>query len=79
MMCENCVPPEEISKLDTALTEAVGMHGPWALAMETYDESGEPRLLVSWSESGTGWQKVGMVQALLDDLRIPFRRDTEER
>ena len=71
------IPEEMIQKIDDALSGAIGLHGSWVLAFESYNDVGQPSLVVAWSADGTAWQKVGMASALLDDLRVPFRREGE--
>ena len=77
MTMSDSVPDEDIAKLDLALTEALGFHGPWVMAMETYQEDGQMQLMVCWSKEGSAWLKVGIAQGLLDDLRIPFRQESD--
>lgn len=68
------LPSDTIKAVDAGLTEALGMHGPWVLATETYNEAGEPQLAVMWDPNSTGWARVGMARALLLDLEEPFTR-----
>lgn len=71
------VPPDKTNNVDETITSALGMHGPWVMAVEVYDDSGEPTLMVCWSDHGTHWQKLGMAHALVEDLSIVFRRNDE--
>jgi hypothetical protein len=67
------IPEERIEKVNATLSDALGLHGSWVLAIETYNEEGEPQLSLAWSPDGTGWQKLGMARALILDLEVPFR------
>ena len=60
--------PEEFSRIDEKLTEAVGMHGPWVAVIETYNEEGEPQLLTVWDNNSTRWAQLGLARALVIDI-----------
>lgn len=64
---------DSIPKVDAALTQVLGMHGPWVLAIETYAEDGEQRLSVMWDSQSTAWTRLGMAHALTADIEVPFR------
>ena len=71
--------PVPTEPVEQAITNALGMHGAWVLAIETYDpETGEPRLAVMWDAQSTAWTRLGMAHALVGDLETPFRQSEEE-
>lgn len=50
--------------VDDLLTTAFGIHGPWVLAIETFDAEGERSLLVRAAPSSTRWTDIGLAYAL---------------
>lgn len=55
-----------------------GMVGAIVMAVELYDEEGEPRLHTVRSETGTGWHHLGMIDCLRIDTETPFRQNYDE-
>lgn len=72
------LPEGTSSGVEAALHDAIGMHGPWVLGVETYTDDGEPQLTVVWDSSSTAWTKLGIARALLLDLEVPFRRSGDD-
>ena len=63
----------ETEALDSAISDALGLHGAWILTVEVYDPtSGEPELHTI-RKTSTIWQALGMIetvrQSTFDRLR----------
>lgn len=69
------VPLDISERIDQALTDILGIHGPWVLAAEIYNsDSGEPFLATVWDPSSNKWMQLGMAHALVLDLESPMRQ-----
>ena len=60
-------------KIDNALTEIMGIHAGWVLAIETIDvATGQPFLHTIWDRPTVKWTQLGMARALVMNLEEPF-------
>lgn len=69
---------EQVEAMDAALTDILGLHGPWVLACETYADDGEQQLTTMWPGSSTKWHQLGLARAMVIDLEEPFRQIAQE-
>lgn len=63
--------PDDTERISQALTEVLGLHGGWVLAVEVYDADGEANLHVI-RDCGTIWAAMGMIEGLRDSTRARF-------
>lgn len=65
--------------VDQALTDAIGLHSGWVLAIECYDDDGSPKLAVMWDTTSTQWTRLGMAHALVTDLTAMLNQHEEDK
>lgn len=60
----------ERDRVDTALSETLGMHGAWVLAIELiHTDTGQPVLTTLTSRDGSVWSHLGMAHILVDHVQ----------
>lgn len=49
---------------ESAIQQAIPIHGPWVTIVEVYDDDGSPTLLVRCGpDSATRWTTIGLLRA----------------
>lgn len=67
------------ARIEALLTEVVGAHGTWVLAVETFTPDLDAELTVRMDESSSTWKHLGLAHALVQvadsDLRAAWEAD----
>lgn len=61
-----------IDRIDEVLSTILGLHGPWVLAVECYDDEGESELNV-FRNGPNIWTSMGLIEAARESTLERFR------